>query len=225
MLKSAYKIFVTFLIIGKCNSTSENVDWCETINQKTMDYIYNFQMFEDTLYLDSALVFTDSALNNCESEKFNLTLTFRKLDILTKKQDYSGAISFVKSIDKPLISDLPYYNEYLVNRYKAMKNQSEGDMIARNSLIRTNINELQQFITKNRKKIDSLYHSESFDEILQNSLHFPPVQYYYNKSIIYGNDSIKAELDLLKMEKNINQKYVNFINNVLENDFLNFIGY
>ena len=214
---------IFILLLYQCTSIKKDEDWCKKMNKKSVDYIFNFQIKGDSAFLDSALVCTNIALEACSDQK--VVLTFRKLDILSKKRKFSDAVSFIKSLGNPLFADLPYYNNFLLNRYRAMNYQLKGDVLNRNNCLKNIMNEAQQFILLNNDKMDSLYRSNDINKILQNPLHFIPIQYYYSKSILYGSDSIKKEIDLLKRTKKINNEYINYMSVCINNDFMDFTGY
>lgn len=217
-------LLVVVLTFSQCAlSTKKDKDWCEKMNQKSADYIYNFQMSDNSAYLDSALVCVDKSLKECG--EFKQILSFRKLDILSKKYDYQEAISFIKSFDNPLFKDLPYYNNYLLNRYKAMSQQFNGDIEKRDYYLKITIGDLEQFILQNEEEIDLMFNLTDVNDILGNPLHFVIPQYYYSKSILYGYDSVKIELDSLQKLKGGNSEYYDFILVCLENDFMDFVGY
>jgi len=221
MFRLIFVLFILLLFQGA--SIRKDEDWCKTMNKKSVDYIFNFQIKGDSAYLDSALVCTNIALEGCSNLK--VVLSYRKLDILSKKRKFSDAIYFLKSFDNPLLADLPYYNNFLLYRYKAMDYHSKGDIVNRNKCLKAIMDEVQQFILLNNDKMDSLYHSEDIKNILQNPLHFAPIQYYYSKSILYGSDNIKRELDSLQSTKKINKEYINYMYVCMYNDFMDFVGY
>lgn len=211
-----------FVSLCQCISQKKDIMSCEEMNKKSVDYILNFQINGDTTYLDSALTIINSALEKCSEQK--IILSFRKLDVLAKKQDYPEAISFIKSLNKPIFIDLPYYNVYLLNRFKAMSYQLKGDTVGRNKCLRTNIQLLHQFLEKNKQKIYPMY-EEDLNNILQNPLHFAPIQFYYCKSLLSGYETVKLELDSLQKVTNINLEYVELIDTFLNHSFMDFVGY
>ena len=203
MQKTIFFILLTTFI--QCTSVQKkNIVSCQKMNQKSMDYLYSFQMSGDSTLLDSALIITNKALAGCEDLK--LLLSFRKLDILSKKHDYLKALNFIKSLEDPLFKDLPYYNHYLQNRFRAMDFQAKGDLNKRNKYLKIITNNLNQFISSHQETIDSLAQLSNVDNILNNPFHFPLVQYFYCKSILYGYDSTKIELDALQKKKAIQEQ-------------------
>lgn len=216
-------LIVVFSFLQCGFNTKKDMKWCENMNQKSADYVYKFQMSGNSIYLDSALVCVNNTLNECG--KSNMLLSFRKLDILSKKHDYHQAISFVKSIDSPLFKELPYYNNYLLNRYEAMNQQFEGNIENRNHYLKIIIRDLEQFILQNEKQIDLMFNKVDMNDILANPLHFVIPQYYYCRSKLYGYNHVMIELDSLKESKGGNSEYYDFILVCLGNDFMDFTGY
>ena len=193
-------IIATFFLFSKCDAQKkEDSIWCKNISQKTIEYIYEFQMSENSLYLDSALVYTNEALGKCNKNK--ILYSFRKLDILSKKNDYLQAISFLKSLNYPLISELPYFNGYLLNKLQAMEYHY-------------------------KKEIDSLLVLKNFNEILKNPQWITYTQYFYIKTMLYGYAKTKLEIDSCQNILNGNKEFFKFIDNQCkENDFLDFVGF
>lgn len=221
-MKRVFYILV-ILLICQCTSISKVDDYCKKLNQQSVDYIYNFQMEGDSTYLDSALVCINSALEKCKEQ--NELFIFRKLDVLSKKRDFSEAIYLVDSVNRPLFPRLPYYNAYLINRFKAMDYQLKGDLKNRNKCLKIITDDIQKFISLNEGKVDSLYHTTDIEEILRNPLHFTVIQFYYSKSIMQGSDFVMLELESLQSQKHINEDYFNLIGNTLKEDFMDFVGY
>lgn len=214
---------IVVLSFCQCVSDKKDDEWCKKMNQKSTDYIFNFQMSGDSVFLDSALYCTNEALKNCS--EFNMLLSFRKLGILSIKRDFPQAISFINTFEGPMVIELPYYNNYLLNRFKAMNYQWEGDTLRRNIALKTIIVDIDGFVSQNKKGIDSLFNLKDIQDILKNPLHFAPVQYYYIKSILCGNKNVQTELDSLQKVKGGNSEYFEFISESLNNDFMYFVGY
>lgn len=217
--------FALIIFFSQCNSQNE-IDSvsCKNINKKTLDFIYNFQMYNDTIYLDSALVYTNFALEKCQKQKE--LFSFRKLDILSKKHDYLKAVLFIQSIDYPLISDLPYYNEYIENRFLAMNFHFKNEYLKRDSCLKIIINQLEEFMQQNKRKINSLIVLKDVNKIYKNSLSTTYTQYFYTKSILYGYRKTKLELDSCYNALNGNKEFFEFIDSQCkENDFLDFVGF
>ncbi len=202
----------------------EDSTWCKNISEKTIEYIFKFQINDDSLYLDSALVYTNKGLEKCN--KYKILFSFRKLDILSKKKEYLQAISFIKSIEYPLIPELPYFNRYLLNRYKAMEYHLKKENIKRDNCLKIIISELDEYMNKNEEKLNSLLVLKDFKSILNNPEWITYTQYFYTKSILYGYPKTKLELDSCQNSLNGNKKLFEYIDNQCkENDFLNYFGF
>lgn len=220
-----YGILVGSIVLTSSCSFKKNKkdDWCQNTVQKTSDYIYNYQMSDNIEYLDSALILTNKALGECP--EFSMLFKSRKLDILAKKQDFNEAILFIKSFEKPFVNDLDYYNKYLINRFTIMQYQLEGDTLKRNDCLQATIKILGKFIERNKGALDSLVLHEDVDELLKNTLSIPFIQYYYMTSVLLGVDESKKELDSLRITKNINEEFLDFIYEYsLDNDIMDFSG-
>ena len=219
MVKAGLLFSVLFLT--QCASQKKDKNYCERINNTTADYVYKFQVGGDSIYLDSALFWINKALKRCEDQKI---LIFRKLDILVKQYKFQEAIDMVRESPRPYFKALPYYNAYLENRFEAMNDQLKGDTTARNKNLGKSMRLVGNFIKRNKKEIDSLY-KENITNILQTPLHFAPIQYYYCKSLLYGNSIVMRELDSLQKEEGINKAYIEYIKTCMDVNFMDFAGY
>ncbi|MDA3865633.1 MAG: hypothetical protein PF489_02660 [Salinivirgaceae bacterium] len=221
-----FLITVFTIILYSCHSNKKNYDddWCKKMEKISADCMFKYQINDDAKYLDSALFTTDKALRECSKQK--VLFSFRKLDILSKQQDYTEAISFIKSMNEPIISELTYYNDYLENRYKAMYYQSKGNLTKRDSCLNLILLDMQSFIKKNNERIIDLLRSEDVNTILENSFAVVYIQYFYTKSILEGTENIKVELDSLQSSREINKEYVDFIyQQCVQNDFMDYVGF
>jgi len=196
---------------------------CKSIIQKSGDYIFNYQMTDNIEYLDSALIIIEEAIGKCSKNEF--LLKSRKMDILLKKGEYSKAIIFVESFEKPLIEELNYYNKYLIQRFSAMQYHFNGNIARRDDCLKTIILMLEKFLKKNKNELDLLLLNEDIDELLRNSLSLPYLQCYYMKFILLGEDEIKHELDSLTATSKVNEELIEFIFEYsLDNDIMDFNG-
>ena len=218
-------ILLTIMVmISNCNSERDKKDdWCKSVAQTTDNYIYTYEISNNLKYLDSALILTNKAIEDCPG--YIMLMNSRKLDILTKKQDFAEAISFIESFETPFLNGLDYYNNYLLKRFTAMQYQLEGDISRRNEYLKSIIEMLEKVIQENRTVLDTLILHENVDELLGNTLSIPYVQYYYIKSVLLGIDVVKNELDSLNQTTDINEEFLDFIYQYsLDNDIMNFSG-
>lgn len=222
-MKKLLFIIIVVLSLCQCVSGRKDDEWCKKMNQRSADYIFNFQMSKDSVFLDTALYCTEEALNSCI--KLKKLLSFRKLGILSMRHDYPQAISFIETFEDPMIKELPYYNNYLLNRFKAMSYQWEGDTLKCNTVLRTTMINIGTFISQNSKSIDYLFNTNDLNEILKNPLHFALVQYYYIKSVLYGCAKVQVELDSLQKIRGGNPALYDFITTTMNADFMDFVGY
>jgi hypothetical protein len=69
----------------------------------------------------------------------------RKLHILAEQQKFSEAVNFLETFDKEMFSDLPYFQELLINRFKAMEAIKENDINKRNKYLQRCVTMIDNF--------------------------------------------------------------------------------
>jgi len=218
-------ILVIFIVVmSNCNSErNKKDDWCQSVVQITANYIYTYQLSDNIEYLDSALALTNKALESCP--ELSMLMKSRKIDILTKKQDFAEAISFIESFETPYIDGLNYYNDYLLKRFAAMQHQIDGDISQRDDSLRSILEMLEKVTQENKIALDTLIVHDDVDELLENTFSIPYVQYYYIKSVLLGIDVVKNELDSLNQATDINEEFLDFLYQYSsDNDIMNFSG-
>jgi len=222
------KLLVIFIIvIVQCNSQNgknvkSEIDTCEKYKVKTGKLIENFYLNGDTTSLDSAIYYIDIAIERCPEKKF---FNLRKLSILSLKQEFSKAINLINNLEDTLFTDMPYYNDVLLMRFKAMKAQSEGNMQERDMYINRIIKRINMFLYENEQKVDFLLRSSNTSEILENPLATALTQSYYYKSLVKGKNVIKSELKEKQKSNDLNEDFIIYLTTVLDEDFMIFIGF
>ena len=226
MVKTKILILIALLIVDlfsyQCSSNKKYTKVkCQECNEKSYEFLNKFFINNDTLLLDSSSFYIHQAINNCK--KYNKIIIFRELTILSLKHDYDKALLF---IDKYVweMDDLPYYKSVLKKRFRAMKLQSKGNMIERNEYLKSTVSEIDEFIGLNKRKVDSLFKMKDIKDILNNPLHMAIIQDYYYKSLLYGPDSIKKELDSIQKSDDINKDFIEMLKDFMDEDFMVFNG-
>ena len=218
-MKYLFVIFFALLCI-QCHS-QEKFDKCRENDEKSSRCIFEYQMTENAIYLDSALFYINEVLGTCQ---IDYKLALRKVIIYTEKQDFEKAINFTDSLDSNLFF-LPYYKSLISNRVKAMKAQYEGDTIARNKFINTIVLEVGDYMEQNKNEIDSFMKLPDIEEVLKSPYSIVPVQYYYYKSLIEGVEKTKLQVDSLQQAIRGNEEYFEMIKVAIDEDFMYFVGF
>lgn len=216
-------VLFSVLSFSQCDTIAKNNDdKCKEYNKKSTELINSFYMNEDSLYLDSALFYIEKGLEKCE--EYESLFSLRKLSVLSLQQNYSEGLLFVKTFDEEMFSDLPYFKNLLLNRFKAMNSLSKGDTVERNSYLNYIIKDLKDFLNSHKKEIDSIYKLDNAQEILNSPYSTSIIQFYYYRSILEGDESIKKELNVLKDKESVNNDFLEVILTTLEHDFMVFMG-
>jgi hypothetical protein len=221
-MKSVVILLGLLLVQRSSDVKSSSFDICEDYNNMSAECITKFYYDNDYKHLDTALIYIDEALLSCKQYKKLLSL--RKLSILSIKQDFAPALTFIDSIDRDLFGELPYFHNLLRNRFVAMRYQSENKIQSRNSNLKLSIDEIEDFLSLNKFKVDSLVQLQEIDKILSNRLSTALTQYYYYKSIVEGKENITNEISNKQNEINGNSDFFDYLKDCLEEDFMIFIG-
>ena len=215
-------LLIVALFFYQCSSNKKYTKVkCEEYNEKSYEFLNSFFIDNDTLLLDSSSFYVYQAINNCE--EYNKIIIFRELTILSLKHDYDKALLF---IDKYVweMDELPYYKSVLKKRFRAMELQSKGNMIERNKYLKSAVTEIDEFIVLNKTKVESLF-KKDIKDILINPLHMAIIQNYYYKSLLYGSESIKKELDSIQKSDDTNKDFIEMLKDFMDEDFMVFNGY
>lgn len=213
---------ITSILFSYCTNSTYVNNKCEINNIKSAECISDYYLDDDKSHLDSAMYYIDEVIGDCD-DKIGL-LTMRKLGIMSLNHEYAQAIEYIDSFDNELFTDMPYYQNLLKNRFKAMKYQSENDTIMKNNSLNICVQYLNKFLDKNRAQADSLMLSKNIELILENPLSITIAQYYYYRVQLEGYDKVKKELDKKVKNHSINEELYNYILLYLKEDFMIFIG-
>ena len=211
-------------ICTNCTSPKTNIDdtTCKVYNRKSAEYYSEYFDNSDQDILDSALYYTNKALDTCK-ENMGL-LSLRKLSVLSLQNKFSCALIFINNIDSSMYIDLPYFHHFLELRFMAMKAKYEGDSIRADSCLQIIVKEIGDFITKNKSEIIPLLTDTNINNIIKSPFSTAIFQYYYYKSLVEGKDSVEEELNHKKALNEINNEFVTYLISYLSEDFMNFNG-
>lgn len=214
-------IALTGIFLFQCSYSQKNEE-CDTANERSA-YLYGkFYAVGDESYLDSALVCIDEGLKVCDKNENILSL--RKLSILSVKRDYAVALKFIGTLNEELYSDLPYYQELLLGRFRAMKAIDEEEFSEKEIQLANCVRLLNDYLSDNRSRVDSLVSLKDFESILGDPLSTAWTQYFYYKSIADSYESVKQELIEMKTTGKANDQYLEYVIENLEADFMEFSG-
>lgn len=212
------------LLFSQCVSSLEKKDnICEKNIQRSSDLCTEYYMDNNSIHLDSALFYIDEVLGSCE--EYDGFMQLRKLSILSMKQDYSNALLFIETFEENLYGNMPYFQNLLKNRFNAMKSQSEGDTVLRDYYLNFIIKELEEYISLNKEKVDSLLKLSNANKILESPLSSAVIQYYYYRSINEGIENVENELVSTQKSIGGNNEFFDIIMSSFQEDFMVFIGF
>lgn len=217
------KLIILVFVISSCNQKSsiENKT-CVEYNILYNNCISMYYHDGNNAHLDSALIYIDEAILNCNNSKKLFSL--RKLSVYSIRKEYDKAISFIDKLDDDFNNDLPYFKKLLKYRFMAMQYDFVNDLTNRDSCLKIALNDIDSFLLDNKTKMDSLLALTDLNAIMSNKLSTSFVQYYYYKSIIYGIDNTKKEIREMQIKTKGNEKYFDYVEICLDEDFLLFIG-
>ncbi len=213
-------IVISGLIFIQCNNEIKKNN-CDKINNKSAQLIHQYCLDSNNKYLDSALYYINQGIENCNNYK-NVFL-LKKLYILSEQQKFIQAIGFIETFEKPMFSDLPYYQELLINRFKVMAAINNHNVNDRDKYLELCVIIIDNYLSKNKEEVDSLLKQSNIENILQNHLSTAVTQYYYYKSL---NDfkGVQNDLRKKKVENDINNEFIDYLMEYLKTDFMEFNG-
>lgn len=219
-LTEAIIIFFFGLLFTQCSNESDKIN-CNEINRKSIQYINQYYIDNDKRHLDSALFYIERGINNCSN--YENVLSLRKLSVLSEQQNYLDAIEFIESFDKEMFSDLPYYQELLINRFRVMKAINQKDINKRNKYLEKCVTLVEDYLGDHENEIDSLFRQSNIENILNDPLSTALTQYYYYKSLI-DFESVNQVLNEKLDDSESNNKFINYLIEYLQTDFMEFNG-
>lgn len=226
MIKLILSVILIFIQFDVLATKVVKTDTCKEYNKKSFNLINKFYIDGDTSDLDSAVYYINKALSLSSCEKYQGLLSLRKIGILSIKRDYPNALTFIDSLNNNLYSDLPYFKDLLRDRFQAMEAQEKGNKVMRNYYLKSIIKLLENYLSKNRTKIDSLLELPDVNKIIGTSQATAITEYYYYKSILVGKEKIIDELQMQQKSKGLNKEFYDYLISYLQeqNDFMVFNG-
>ncbi|MFA6201059.1 MAG: hypothetical protein WC679_11705 [Bacteroidales bacterium] len=180
---------------------------------------YFFSDEKDVFYLDSAEVYLDDVIENCEYKDM---VILHKLQLLSYQRNYKKALNIIDS-NKWDIDTIttPYFISVLKKRFEAMQLLFNNDTLAYNNTIKSIVSELDNFLIPHKQEVDSVLRL-SQEEMIKSPLWFPILQYYYYKFILFSPKEVKKELDVLE-KSGVNKDVIDWFLTPKEDDkFLNY---
>lgn len=196
---------------------------CKEYNNYSADYYQKFYFKNDSAYLDSAMFVINEGLKNCE-DYYNL-MSLRKLSILALKKDYNEALQFINTFDSEKFSELPYYQDIMTLRFKAMQAQNNNNWEEKDKNLLKITQEINKYLKINHKSVDSICKINSLDKILSSPLSTAISQKYYYESELIGKDSVQNLIIMKEKGGEINSEFAMYLLDFLDEDFLCFIGF
>jgi hypothetical protein len=218
-----FKLIGLIFLFYSCNP-KENIELrtCDEYNTLSNECIIKFYKDNNYAHLDTALMYIDTAILNCNNHKKLFSL--RKLSVYSIMQEYDKALMFIDSIDDNFIKDLPYFKKLLKFRFLAMHSELNNDFARRDSCLNIILYDIDLLLNQNKTQVDSLLVLADVNLILSNSLSTSVTQYYYYKSIIFGIEPIVLEITEKREKIRGNEDFFDYLKICLEEDFMIFIG-
>lgn len=220
----AKTIIISFFLVffTQCSNKTKKSN-CDEINKRSAQFINQYYTHNNKEYLDSALFYINKGIDNDNCSNCKNILSLKKLNVLAEQQKFSDAIKFIKTFDKKMFSDLPYYQELLINRFKAMDAIKENEINRRDKYLERCVTMIDNYLLSNKNEVDSLLKQSSIESILKNPLSTALTQYYYYKSVNNSKGVLK-HLKEKKEENDINNEFINYLKDYLQTDFMEFNG-
>jgi|GEM_PF-6669136 len=223
-MKNLVRLFPLLIIfsLGSCSSEKCSQCDCNKIKEDSYNLINAFYIDNDSNKLEKSVLLCDKGIQCCDSMVNFFSL--RKLCVLAELKDYDKALIFIESIDSIMFTQLPYYKSYLKTRFVAMRAQNKNDTITRDSCLKMIENQLDGFLQSKKNEVNEMTLKNEVSEILSDPLSTTITQYYYVKSILYGNKSVEDELNELCKAGRFNSRFAEHILIYCKTSLLEFIG-
>jgi hypothetical protein len=223
-MKTLFIFTSIFVILScqNCNSqTKYNTEDCEKYHTRALELMneYFFSGERDKFYLDSADVYLDDVIENCEYKDM---VILHKLQLLSYQRNYKQALNIIDN-NKWNIDTIatPYFISVLKKRFEAMQLLFNNDTLAYNNTIKSIVSELDNFLIPHKQEVDSVLRLPQ-EEMIKSPLWFPILQYYYYKFILFSPEEVKKELDVLE-KSGVNKDVIDWFLTSKEDDkFLNY---
>jgi hypothetical protein len=209
------QILITAISVSVSYSQKDSI--FQNLNIISANFLDEYQLFEDSTLLDSALFYTELGIVTTPTK---IIFKGRKLLILSLKHDYDGGLDFIKTLKNPFFPSFPYYNDVLFKRFQAMKYLYMGDSIMYYEVVNSIITEIKPYFIEKQELFDSLCKND-LNTIFKNEQYFLFFQYYYYQSLILDHDTFSQELLIMK-SKGYSSECIDFIKLSCEDNFLEY---
>lgn len=205
-------IFVLALLMS-CNEQNINgKEKCKEINSEAAEHIFHYQMYGDTIYLDSALNAINKSCFDCNDYFF--LLVSKKLYILSVKNEYDKALKFIKNQSENFnhMESMPYYEKYCLLRIKSIKLKKERKYDEFINVISEIDKLIRNYFVKHPLETIKFSNLESEEDILNNKMLYPYILYFSNKTILIGKSAAINELRKKGFSENVIEILNEYIN-------------
>lgn len=215
---------ILLFAFNSCDSSStKNRLTCDELNIKTTELIDGYYVTEDKTYIDSTLILLNEGIKSCDD--YRKLFSLRKLGVLSLKNDYEQAISFIDTIDESLFVYDPYYLEVIEFRFKAAQNFYHGDTVSGNYYLKKIVALLGNFLKENEKELNALLSQSEISVILQNEMSTAFIQHANYHALLNGREKTANHIITMFKSNEWNMEFYDMILNFIDNeDILIFMG-
>ena len=180
---------------SNANNHQSDDCWQTGSMQEINNYIEKFHIYNDTCYLDSALLIA----NHCGEIQKSNDLVIKKIWILSTLHEFNQAIDFVNSLHISYLNEIgPDYQDILILRLKAMKAINDDNNSNQAQVyVKEILNILSKYCNSREAEITDYLESVSSDNSLQGYDFIALTQYYCYYSFLYGKDESLDKLNQL----------------------------
>jgi hypothetical protein len=215
---------ILLFAFNSCDSSStKNRLTCDELNIETTELIDRYYVTDDKTYIDSTLILLNEGIKSCDD--YRKLFSLRKLGVLSLKNDYEQAISFIDTIDESLFVSDPYYLEVIEFRFKAAQHFYHGDTVSANYYLKKIVALLGNFLKENEKELNALLSQGEISIILQNEMSTAFIQHANYHALLNGREITANHINTMFKSNEWNMEFYDMILNFIDNeDILIFMG-
>ena len=213
-------LILWFLCICKCSASKADVneitnDRCDSIALKIQYLFSDYQEYGEEYKLDSIIQIINTISGKCH--KYDANFYLQRIIAFSFKGDYSRCLEYAQLMNDSIFGYT--YKTVIINRFKAMIAQKNGDIGKKNKYINTIIKTLKEELPE--REVDSVLRLQNADSIVRYKKITFLSQYYYYLSQIQGIDEVNSYLDKKYGDTDNNHMWVIKPKNI---DFMIFTG-
>jgi hypothetical protein len=182
-LKNTLSYLILFALFNSCNGQSKEVEICQVSYKNAKLKLGKYGQDSDKFLIKEAMKHIDTAINCKETRKKSIEL---KISLLSILKEYKNAYEFIDSLSED--DFLKKYKKTMqYNFFRALEDESKGDISGRNKYFLEIIKEIESNI-KSEYATQKMIDEEAYYDL------------FFIKSKLLSKQEMKAEIGSLKKQ-------------------------